>query len=145
MLVASSTQSSWVGVAGSTKLHAGPIVDTEPSADLIFDQANGIRDSTAFLEGRVGAFRLLHQRRDFRNILGMEVEGGFHLAGVGVADFHGIAIRRRHVEFGEVLFRGAVTVMRKAATLTAAKSRLTRTRTCRIEISTEISIPLALF
>src|SRR6185437_6466129 len=56
-------------------------------ADFRFDQANGVGDGSALLERRVGAFRLVHQPRDVRNILGAEIEGGFHLTGIRVADF----------------------------------------------------------
>ena len=46
------------------------------------------------------------------NILGVEVERGFHLAGVGVTDLHCIAIRRHHVEIRQSAAAGTVTIIR---------------------------------
>ena len=44
------------------------------------------------------------------DVLLMEVESGLHLAGIGVADLHRIAIERRHAEFGIVLANIAAAI-----------------------------------
>src|SRR5262249_23136424 len=94
-------------IARASEFHACPVLDTEPVADLLLDQGDGIGDGTALLERRITPLYLAHLRRDVLDILGPEVEIGLHLASVSVTALDRIAVGGRHSELGKVDLRWA--------------------------------------
>ena len=56
----------------------------------------------SLLERRIAVLHFAHLRRDILDILRPEIEGGFDLAGVSVADFDRASGRRSHSELGKM-------------------------------------------